>query len=122
MAMEENGKGGSATGEMLSSVKEYISLKIDETKLKGVEGMALFCSRLLYIFLAALTILIAFILFALALGFLLGEYLGSDSLGFTAVGILFIILFGILYLFRKRLFLNGLVRFFIKILFDDNSR
>ena len=51
--MEENGKSKNAADEMISSVKEYVALKIDELKLKGVEGLSLLCSKMIFIFLAA---------------------------------------------------------------------
>ena len=116
--MEENAQDRTAADEMISSVKEYVALKIDELKLKGVEGLSLLC---IYIFLAALIIVIALLLLGLSLAFFLGEQFGSDILGFLAVGMLFVIIFAILYLFRDRLFINRLVRFFIQLLFNENN-
>ncbi len=119
--MEENAQNKTATDEMISSVKEYVALKIDELKLKGVEGLSLLCSKIIYIFLAALIIVIALLLLGLSLAFFLGEHFGSDILGFFTVGMLFVIIFAILYLFRNRLFINRLVRFFIQLLFNENN-
>lgn len=119
--MEENAQNKKATDEMISSVKEYVALKIDELKLKGVEGLSLLCSKIIYIFLAALIIVIALLLLGLSLAFFLGEHFGSDILGFFTVGMFFVIIFAILYLFRNRLFINRLVRFFIQLLFNENN-
>lgn len=119
--MEENAQNRTAADEMISSVKEYVALKIDELKLKGVEGLSLLCSKIIYIFLAALIIVIALLLLGLSLAFFLGEQFGSDILGFFTVGMLFVIIFAILYLFRNRLFINRLVRFFIQLLFNENN-
>ena len=119
--MEENAQNRTTADEMISSVKEYVALKIDELKLKGVEGLSLLCSKIIYIFLAALIIVIALLLLGLSLAFFLGEQFGSDILGFLAVGMLFVIIFAILYLFRDRLFINRLVRFFIQLLFNENN-
>lgn len=119
--MEENAQNRTAADEMISSVKEYVALKIDELKLKGVEGLSLLCSKIIYIFLAALIIVIALLLLGLSLAFFLGEQFGSDILGFFTVGMLFVIIFAILYLFRNRLFINRLVKFFIQLLFNENN-
>lgn len=120
--MEENGKSKNAADEMISSVKEYVALKIDELKLKGVEGLSLLCSKMIFIFLAAMTIVIVLQLLGLSLGFLIGEYLGSNALGFLAVGAFFIIVFIILYLFKNKIFVNNFVKFFIQIFFNGNSK
>lgn len=120
--MEENIRQNNPFEEITDSAKEYVNLKMDEYKLRGVEGLSTLFNTVLFIIIAAIIAGVALQMLGLAAGYAIGEVTGSTALGFTVMGVLFIITVSILCLFRKRLFINQLIRIFIKLFFDDGKK
>ncbi len=120
--MEENIRQNNPFEEITDSAKEYVNLKMDEYKLRGVEGLSTLFNTVLFIIIAAIIAGVALQMLGLAAGYAIGEATGSTALGFTVMGVLFIIVVSILCLFRKRLFINQLIRIFIKLFFDDGKK
>lgn len=120
--MEENIRQNNPFEEITDSAKEYVNLKMDEYKLRGVEGLSTLFNTVLFIIIAAIIAGVALQMLGLAAGYAIGEVTGSTALGFTVMGVLFIIAVSILCLFRKRLFINQLIRIFIKLFFDDGKK
>ncbi len=104
------------------SAKEYLRLKIDEYKLRGVEGLSTLFNTILFIMVATIVAGVALQLLGLAAGYAIGGLIGSDALGFCIMGTLFAIAVLILYCFRKRLFINQLIKMFIKLFFDNEEK
>ena len=53
---------------------------------------------------------------------LIGRLIGNYAAGAFIVAAFFLILIVVLYLLRDRLFINGLVRMFVRLFFDDNEK
>ena len=107
--------------DLAGSTADYINLKIDEVKLRTAKGLSLTLNRL---FLALLFFHRGSIVLT-ALGFgailLIGDLVGSYSAGAFIVAGAFLLVIALLWAFRGRLFLNGLIRLFIGIFFSDND-
>ncbi|MGM9789095.1 MAG: hypothetical protein ACI3Y9_02180 [Candidatus Cryptobacteroides sp.] len=107
--------------DLAVSTADYINLKIDEVKLRTAKGLSLTLNRL---FLALLFFHLGSIVLT-ALGFgailLIGDLVGSYSAGAFIVAGAFLLVIALLWAFRGRLFLNGLIRLFIGIFFSDND-
>ena len=107
--------------DLARSTADYINLKIDEVKLRTAKGLSLTLNRL---FLALLFFHLGSIVLT-ALGFgailLIGDLVGSYSAGAFIVAGAFLLVIALLWAFRGRLFLNGLIRLFIGIFFSDND-
>ena len=107
--------------DLAGSTADYINLKIDEVKLRTAKGLSLTLNRL---FLALLFLHLGSIVLT-ALGFgailLIGDLVGSYSAGAFIVAGAFLLVIALLWAFRGRLFLNGLIRLFIGIFFSDND-
>ena len=107
--------------DLAGSTADYINLKIDEVKLRTAKGLSLTLNRL---FLALLFFhLCSIVLTALVFGaiLLIGDLVGSYSAGAFIVAGAFLLVIALLWAFRGRLFLNGLIRLFIGIFFSDND-
>jgi hypothetical protein len=104
------------------SAKEYLNLKIDEYKLRGVEGLSTLFNTILFITVTTIVAGVALQLLGLAAGYAIGELIGSTSLGFCIIGGIFVIAVIILYAFRKKLFINQLIKIFIKLFFDNGQK
>ncbi len=103
------------------SAKEYLNLKIDEYKLRGVEGLSSLFNTILFVIVTAIVAGVALQLLGLAAGYAIGEMIGSTALGFCIMGALFVVAAIMLYIFRKRLFINQLIKIFIKLFFDNGE-
>lgn len=107
--------------ELTSSAKEYINLKIDEAKLSLAENLAGAVNRMIVFFLTVVVGALAFGFLAAALSSWLGTIFDSVPLGHLTTCALFIIILIILFIFRKRFFIDSMVRLFIKILYDTKK-
>ena len=103
------------------STAEYIDLKVDEVKLRTAKGLSVTLNSLLpsILFLSLASI----VLMALAFGgvLLLGDIIGSYAAGAFIVAGVFLMLMALVFVLRKRLFLNGLVQMFIRLFFEEGG-
>ncbi len=105
--------------ELRREASEYAELKIDELKLRTTKGLAVTLNHVLLAVLFLSIVNIVLMCFAFGLVLLLGEIVGSFTIGAFITGGIFILLIGILYLFRKKLFLSSLIRMFTQLFFDE---
>ena len=100
------------------STAEYIDLKIDEIKLRTAKGLSITLNR---IFLAILFISLgSIVMTATAFGgvLLIGDIIGSYSVGAFIVAGFFLMVMAVLWALRKKLFLGSLVQLFIRLFFE----
>ena len=106
---------------LASSVKEYINMKIDQFTLKGVEDISIVSSKVILILIYVMLGVVILQLIGFALSYFIGELLDSTAMGFLIVGGVFIIAFLAVFLFRKKLFTNSIVKMFINMFFNNNK-
>lgn len=107
--------------DFAKSAAEYIDLKMDEVKLRTAKGLSVTLNRMI---LAILFLSLgSIVLTAAAFGgvLLLGDIIGSYSAGAFIVSGFFLLVIVILFLLRKKLFLNGFVRMFVKMFFEEEG-
>ena len=89
--------------ELKEDISTYVELRLELLKLNTYERvaktMAVFSYGIVLILLAFFTILFLF----LALGFFLGDLLGIMALGFVLVVGMYLLLFGIIIFFKKKI-------------------
>lgn len=120
--IDDESKKNSSFDELSTSAKEYVNLKIDEYKLRGVEGLSTLFNKILFIVIAAILGGVALQMLGLAAGYTIGELVHSTAAGFCIIGAIFVIAVLILCTVRKKLFLNQLIKVFIKFFFDDEQK
>lgn len=103
------------------TVKDYVNLKVDEYKLKGVENFSILSNRVLVILIATMLGAVILQLLGFALAFLIGELTGSTALGFGATALLFAISLLVIYTKKETLFLNRMVRMYMKMFFGKTN-
>lgn len=107
--------------KLRNSAVEYIDLKIDDLKLQTVKGLSLSLHKVL---LAVFFITIGnIVLIAAAFGMvlLIGKMLDDYAAGAFIVSGFFLIVLAVLFLFRKKLFIKGLVNTFMQLFFDGKQ-
>ncbi len=107
--------------ELVSGTAEYVNIKIDDLKLRTAKALSVTLDKLL-LSIVFLT-LGGIVLMALAFGgvLLIGKLLGNYAAGAFIVAAFFLLVMLVLFFLRKKLFLNGLVRMFIGLFFEDEE-
>lgn len=108
-----------ANGDNSSEIRRYLELRIDEIKLKAVDGLSVGVSNVLA--LMAIIAVGAIASAAVAFGFivLLGDLIGSWAAAAFIVGGVLLIALAVLILLRKRLFRDLFVKLFISIFYEQ---
>ena len=107
--------------DLVSGTVDYVNLKIDELKLRTVKGLSVALNKLL-LSIMFLT-LGGIVLMALAFGgvLLIGKLIGDYAAGAFIVAAFFLLVMLILFLLRKKLFMNGLVKMFVGLFFEGEE-
>lgn len=116
---EEQGPVGNIE-KLTDSAKEYIDMRIDSFKLRIVENLSLFVSKILYMLLLIIILGVAIAFIASALSLFIGNLLNSEAQGAIITAGIFILMAAVIFLIRKRLFINSMVKMFIPLFFEDN--
>lgn len=106
---------------LAESAAQYIDLKVYEVKVRTAKGLSIALNRLLVAIL--LLTLCSIVLMSAAFGgvLLLGDLIGSYAAGAFIVAAIFLVLLIVLFLLRDKLFLNGLVRMFVRLFFEEEG-
>lgn len=107
--------------DLFSSIKSYMDLRLDEAKLNLAENMAKIFSRIVFFLLFFILMGIVLGILSAALSIWLGELIGSSLLGMLATAGIILIAILILYLCRNRFLINGPLRMFIRMFFEDKK-
>ncbi len=107
--------------DLSADTKVYADLKADELKLKLTKDLSLSLGQAVTMLLVILSSLV--VLMALAAGcvLLIGRWTGSYIAGTFIMAGVFAILSAVLYLLRKKLFVNTFVKLFARILFEKKT-
>lgn len=106
---------------LTDSAKEYLGLKRDAIKLGLVENLSLLFNRFLSLFVLICVMLVALVFIASACNQLLGKALSNTITASFITGSFFLVVFIMLFIFRKKLFVNGFVALFSKMLFEEKE-
>ncbi len=90
---------------MFDELKQYINNRINYTKLEIVDSVSNMLSASVFGILCAMFLMMVFFTASLAFGFLLGNWFDSIGMGFLMLFGIYIVLFFILLLFRKKIML-----------------
>lgn len=102
-----------------SAVNEYLSQRTDDLRKSIVTGLSVGFSRALAILVITMMLLIVLGVFAYAFIVLIGEAIGSLSGAAFIVGGVYLVAVTVLFLLRKRLFLNMFTNLFSGIIGDE---
>lgn len=106
----------------VKDVKDYVSLNYDLMRLNLVEKLSMVIALILSLFIGILLIITALVYFSIAFVHWTGTFFDSLIPGFLILGGLFILLFIIFFLLRKRLFVNPMIKLLSSIIFNDSKK
>ncbi len=107
--------------ELNDVIKRYINTRINLWKVQLLEKIAKTWTHLFVFILIIVSVLFIFLLLAFAFSFWYGSTYGNMSTGFLISAGLFALLSFIIYLLRKPLFANNVIRNIASVIFDDEK-
>ena len=109
--------------QLVEDIKNYIGLQKDYIKLDVVEKLILLCTALIFgIILLVLAAMILFY-FSFAAVYAMERYMGIGLAGgYSIITLLFIILFILVFVFRKKWIEKPLTRFLSKVLLNGDNK
>lgn len=102
-----------------SEIRKYLELRLDDLKLKVVDGLSVGVSRMLAIMVVLMLAAIVLATFALGTILLLGDFIGSWTAAAFIVGGVFLLLLIASLLVWKKLFTDLFVKIFIGIFYGN---
>jgi len=101
-----------------NDIRRYVELKIDDLKLKAVDGLSVGVSRILSLMVVLMLGAIVLAAFAFGTVLLLGDFIGSWAAAAFIIGSVFLIALVVVLLIWKKLFVNIFVKLFIDIFYE----
>jgi len=106
---------------LTSSVKDYVDLRLDDLKLRTAKGLSISLNQLLSMILVLFALSIVMLSLAVGLILLIGKAVGSYVGGAFIVGGFFLLVAGVLFLLRNKLFINTFIQLFVKVFFEEED-
>jgi hypothetical protein len=105
-------------GTFMHAAKEHsrnwFETRLNLCKLKGIRLFAKMAGNFTWLIISLFLFFLFSVFAGLTLGFWLSSYLGNYTAGFGIVTLLIMLKIGLLALFRKKLFINPVIRKMIK--------
>ena len=107
--------------DLASNAREYVDLQVDDLKLRITKGLSLSLGQVLALVLALVSLSILLLALGAGCVILLGNWLGNFAVAAFIVAGFFAVITLILFLLKNKLFVNGFVRLFTKVLFEEEE-
>ena len=101
--------------QLYDDVKKYIQLQSEYVKVEFVEKLTVLISALLIIFLVIILIMGALFYLFFSVAYLIEPIVGSMTVSFFIISAFYLLLTLDLFVFRKKLIINPLVRFLSRL-------
>ena len=107
--------------DLVADTKAYVDLQVDNLKLKLTKGLSLSLGQVLALLLVVISL--SAVLLALGAGcvLLIGSWVGSYAAAAFIMAGVFALITLLIFLLRKKLFVNGFVKLFAGILFEEEE-
>ena len=106
-------------GSLEQSVKEYVNLRVDEYKYRGVENFSILSNKTLVVLVAVMLGAVILQLAGFAIAFMIGELVGSTAIGFGATALIFVVVLLVVYAKRDSLFLGKMFKMYSRMFFGS---
>ena len=103
------------------SARDYIDLRVEDLKLRTAKGLSVSLNHLLSMILVLFSATVALLAFAFGCILLLGQAVGSYALGAFIIAAFLALVTWILFRLRGKLFLNGFIKMFVGLFFEENE-
>jgi len=109
------------TQDLISLIKEYISTRIELSRLSVIERLTIVVANLITDSFVLVMGLLTFLFASLTLALFIGERFGSYSAGFGMVALIYLALALVMYFIKDKLVENYLHDFMVKRIFNKKK-
>jgi len=107
--------------QLYDDIKKYVLLQTEYVKVEFVEKLAILLSTLLIVSLIIILVIIALFYLFFSIAYAVEPLVGSLSLSFAIISVVYFGLIGLLMVFRKKLIINPMVRFLSNLFLSKNQ-
>ena len=107
--------------DLVNDAKSYVDLQANDLKLRITKGLSLSLGQVIALVLALVSLSIVLLAIGAGCVILLGNWLGNYAIASFLVAGVFAVFTLILFLLKDKLFVNGFVRLFAKIFFEEKE-
>ena len=107
--------------DLVNDAKSYVDLQADDLKLRITKGLSLSLGQVIALVLALVSLSIVLLAIGAGCVILLGNWLDNYAIAAFIVAGVFALLTLTLFLLKNKLFVNGFVRLFAKIFFEEKE-
>lgn len=107
--------------DLVNDAKTYVDLQADDLKLRVTKGLSLSLGQVIALVLAMVSLSVMLLAIGAGCVILLGNWLGNYAVASFIVAGVFALLTLVLFLLKDKLFVNGFVRLFVKIFFEEEE-
>ena len=104
---------------MDTDIRKYLDLRLNELKLRAVDGLSVGVSRILSMMVVIMLGAIVLAAFAFGAVLLLGDLIGSWPAAAFIVGGIYLIVLALILILWRQLFVNIFVKLFISIFYEN---
>lgn len=108
--------------QLVLELHNYIDLRIKQAKLSAVDGLSVICSAVISAMITAFFICLAVILLSMLITYSLALALDSIILSMLVMAGIFIVIGIIFWRKRRKMFVDSMVGFFIKVFFENHHK
>ena len=108
--------------QLFIEFKKYLNLQQEYTRLEVTEKLSVLLSMLILVLLTVILCMMALFYLSFTLAWVLAPAVGSITLGFSLIAILYIILALLLVAFRKRLIIDPMVKFLARLFLKPTDK
>jgi hypothetical protein len=107
--------------QLYEDVKKFVTLQTEYVKVEFVEKLTILLSTLMIISLVIILLVIALFYLFFSIAYAVEPLVGSLSLSFGIISVVYFILIDLFLLFRKRIVINPLVKFLSNLFLTKNQ-
>lgn len=111
---------GADIENMSKDALEYLKRSVDGCKLRLIESLSMLIGDIICVFALSMLFFVAFLASVVGVVILLLPLIGFP-LSILAAALLLLLMAFMVYVFRERLFVNGMVKHLVKIFFGEES-
>lgn len=119
--MTSNNEPAQNFQQLYEELKKYIVLQSEYVKVEFVEKVTILLSTLLIIGLIVVLAIAVLFYLCFALAYAIAPLIGSLSMSFVIISLLYVLLIAVLVIFRKKLVINPLVGFLSNLFLKDEN-
>lgn len=104
-------------GSIKDTFKEYVDLKVEEYKCKGVENISLLSNKALAVLVAIMLSAVILQFAGFSIAFIISAVTGSFAIGFGSVALALVFILVYVYANRDTLFIGRMIKMYSKMFF-----